>query len=359
MFETRYAAGDADGGSDGADGSDGVDGVRVLSVEASPVATVYELEFPVEPAAGAGALAGPPEWPSAEPPDGRLRCAATLTVPGTDDGGGHRPGALQILVHGATYNRWYWDPSVWPEKYSFVHAATMRGHATLNLDLVGSGRSSAPAGKRLGLELHAATVDRIARLARDDLVGHRWEGVVGVGHSLGTCVLMRALDAYDSLSAAVLTGVSHEAAPGPPPEVTPIDAAGDPVFQRRNVSGYLTMPAGSRPYYYHLPSTEPAMLFEDERHRDVVAQADVDDYARAMAEPCGARVPLLIGLGMCDWVFAARADEDFTAAESRWYPQAPAIDFRVYPDTGNNINLHGASDHAIADFLDWIERLGD
>lgn len=344
MSETRYAAG----------GAAGV--VRVLSVDSSPTATVYELEIAVEPAAGAGPDAGPPDWPSTEPPDGQPRCAARLTVPGTD-GGGHQPGALQILVHGATYNRWYWHPAVRPEKYSFVHAATVRGHATLNLDLVGSGRSSAPSGVRLGLGLHAAAVDRIARLARDDLVGHRWGGVVGVGHSLGTCVLMRALDAYDSLSAAVLTGVSHEPVPGPQPEITPIDAAGDPVFQRRNVAGYLTMPAGSRPYYYHLPSTEPAMLLEDERHRDVVGQADVDGYVRAMAEPCGARVPLLIGLGTCDWVFAARNDEAFAAAESRWYPKAPAVDFRVYPDTGHNINLHGASDQAIADFLDWIERL--
>lgn len=281
---------------------------------------------------------------------GPFLCAATITVPTGCKG------TLQILIHGATYNRWYWDPPVQLEKYSYVHFAAGRGYATVNIDLVGSGRSSHPDGSELGLALHAATVDRIATLARSGLAGHQWNTVVGVGHSLGTCVLMTTLGAYENLSAAVLTGISHE-----PAESTSaaLQVAGqDPVFRERNVTDYLTMPAGSRPFYYHLPSADPAILLDDEQHRDVVGLADVEDYARVMREPCAAKVPLLIGLGAEDRAFTARDDAEFRAAESRWYPHATAIDFCVYPRIGHNINLHGAANRSMNDFLDWVEEIG-
>jgi alpha-beta hydrolase superfamily lysophospholipase len=277
-------------------------------------------------------------------------CSASLTVPEDCHG------PLQILVHGATYNRWYWDPDVQRERFSYVYAAAERGLATLNLDLPGYGRSDHPDGTALGLSLHAAVIDQAAALARTGLAGHRWDRVVGVGHSLGSCIVTVALGEFDSLDAAVLTGLSHD--------LRPVDdaaglmpAATDPVFRDRATEGYLTVPAGARPYYYHLPTTEPGILFEDERHRDVLAVADADDYVRRMRARCDATVPLLIVLGACDWAFVARDDEEFRTAESAWYPRAPTVDFRIYPDTGHNLNLHGAADKAIADMLDWIAAL--
>ncbi len=276
-------------------------------------------------------------------------CSASLTVPDQCHG------PLQILVHGATYNRWYWDPTLQPERYSYVYAAAARGLATLNLDLPGSGASPHPDGSTLGLSLQAAVIDNAATLARSGLAGHRWDAVVGVGHSLGSCILTVALSEFDGLDAAVLTGLSHELR-----EVDDaaglVPAATDPVLQGRTTDGYLTVPAGARPFYYHLPSTDPRILFEDEQHRDVLAVAGATEYPDRMTARCDATVPLLIVLGACDWAFAARDDQVFTTAEAAWYPNASRVDFRIYPETGHNLNLHGASAQAIADMLDWVEE---
>lgn len=264
-------------------------------------------------------------------------------------------GSLQILVHGATSSRWYWDPEVLPEKYSYVNAATARGLATLNLDLVGYGRSSHPLGTELGFDLHAATICWAATHARTDLAGFSWQTIVGVGHSLGAGVLMVAMNNDADLSAAVLTGISHERKPTTP--VTVVGAESDPLFQQRRVGGYVTFPSGSRTDSYHLPSTDPAVLLADEAHRDVLGVADIEDFMKVIEAKCKARIPLLIALGSEDSVYIARDDEDFRSTESEWYPLAPSIDFRVYADIGHSINLHATSDRAVRDILDWVEGL--
>jgi hypothetical protein len=65
---------------------------------------------------------------------------ATATVPA--DG----PPILQVLLHGGTYNRWYWHPTFEAETFSYVSASARRGLSTLNLDLLGRGTARARPG---------------------------------------------------------------------------------------------------------------------------------------------------------------------------------------------------------------------
>jgi len=49
--------------------------------------------------------------------------------------------AVQLLVHGATYNRYYSDWPYRPDFYSYVRQMVGAGYATLNVERLGYGRS--------------------------------------------------------------------------------------------------------------------------------------------------------------------------------------------------------------------------
>jgi hypothetical protein len=300
-----------------------------------PHGTVYELDITVADPRAAGRT---------------RRCAAALTVP--EDA----RGTLHILVHGGTYNRWYWHPETAPEKYSYVRAAAQRGYATINVDRIGSGRSDHPDGDELGFDLHAATVNSIALLAREGMAGLTWNSIIGVGHSIGTMVLMKTLSGEHTLDAAVLTGISHQRT-GADPVGLNIPAGDDKQFAHRNVTGYFAMPAEQRERFYYLPTTDEEVLLADKRHRDVVGAGDLRSMQQDTAAPCGATVPICVALGTRDWLSAAENDSAFRSAEAAWYPQAPSVDFFIYEDTGHNINLHQAGPRAVTDLLDWAQAV--
>jgi alpha-beta hydrolase superfamily lysophospholipase len=284
-----------------------------------------------------------------DPRSGRIwRCAANLTVPV------HARPALQILVHGATYNHWYWDPPGQHGRYSYVQAAASRGYPTINIDRIGCGRSDHPDGTDLSLELHATTVNTIAALARRGLAGHAFDRIIGVGHSVGTYVLMKTLSGVHGLDAALLTGITHKRT-GADPVGMNIAASDDPRFANRNSVGYQTLPARHRHHFYHLPTTDPAVVDEDISHRDVVGLGELDSIGPVVSNPCPAAVPLCLGLGTDDWMFAAENTGEFRRAEAQWYPRAPTLDFLIYADTGHNINLHKDGPRAMSYFLDWVE----
>ena len=289
--------------------------------------------------------------PVVDPSSGRTWCcAAELCVPPRSRR------TLQILVHGGTYNRWYWDPVGLPECYSYTHTAASRGFPTINIDRIGSGRSDQPDGASVSLDLHAATVSTIARLARERLAGHTFSRVVGVGHSLGTRALTRALSGEHGLDAAVLTGISHQRTDADPGGFN-LPATDDARFAQRNTSGYLHIPPEFRHHFYYLPGVETEVLEADNRNRDVAAIGDLRGIESVEAASCPATVPLCVALGTQDWLYRADDSSGFRSAEAAWYPSAPTVDFLVYEDTGHNVNLHRSGPRAMSDYLDWTASL--
>src|SRR5258706_13039289 len=64
-----------------------------------------------------------------------------LCVPATGT-----PSVVQLLVHGATYNRYYSDWPYRPDFYSYVRQMVGAGYATLTIERLGYGRSIHPLG---------------------------------------------------------------------------------------------------------------------------------------------------------------------------------------------------------------------
>src|SRR5262245_12273533 len=58
---------------------------------------------------------------------------------------------VQLLLHGSTYARYYWDFPYEAEHYSYVRSATKRGYATFNLDRIGNGASDHPNGNLVNM----------------------------------------------------------------------------------------------------------------------------------------------------------------------------------------------------------------
>jgi pimeloyl-ACP methyl ester carboxylesterase len=125
-----------------------------------------------------------------------------------DDGlGAARP--LLVCLPGGTYNHRYWDLEVDGHPgYSFAREFTGRGHDVVAFDVLGTGESSRPEGRDVGLAdqavAAAAAVDGLA-----GSVGHPGP-YIGVGHSMGGYVVTFQQAAHHSYSAVAILGTTFQ-----------------------------------------------------------------------------------------------------------------------------------------------------
>jgi pimeloyl-ACP methyl ester carboxylesterase len=117
---------------------------------------------------------------------------------------------VQLLVHGATYNRTYWD---WPgsnPSHSYVKAAVAAGYATLAVDRLGAGASSHPPSTKVNVANGATALHHVVEMLRTgQLGGAMFERVVWVGHSLGSVYAWAYATRFGDVDAYVLTGMLH------------------------------------------------------------------------------------------------------------------------------------------------------
>ena len=105
-----------------------------------------------------------------------------LCVPATGT-----PSAVQLLVHGATYNRYYSDWPYRPHFYSYVRQMVGAGYATLNIERLGYGRSTHPVSTSVTLPNGTEALRQVVdKLRSGEIGGHAFSRVIWVGHSLGT-----------------------------------------------------------------------------------------------------------------------------------------------------------------------------
>ena len=97
------------------------------------------------------------------------------------------PSAVQLLVHGATYNSYYSDWPYRPSVYSYVRQMTGAGYATFNIERLGYGRSTHPNSALVSLDNGAEALHQVVQKLRNGEIGGRpFSRVIWVGHSLGT-----------------------------------------------------------------------------------------------------------------------------------------------------------------------------
>jgi pimeloyl-ACP methyl ester carboxylesterase len=264
---------------------------------------------------------------------------------------GHR--TLQILLHGATYNRSYWDFPFRPDQYSYVRYANNAGFATLALDRLGSGASDKPSGEEVTVHASASTIHQIITAVRAGSVfgadGRRihYDRIALVGHSFGSNVAWTEAGTYQDVDGVVLSGISHLTnPPGAAVAMANIyPAQFDPLFAGANLPAnyFTTLPGTRGTLFYFLPGADPNVVALDEATKDVVPLGLFLDQFTTYGLTQNIHVPVLNVDGNHDTLscnLPSCIESGSLDNEASFYPPDACYTKVIIPDAGHDVNLH-------------------
>jgi pimeloyl-ACP methyl ester carboxylesterase len=292
---------------------------------------------------------------------------------------GTAPSAVQLLVHGATYNSYYNDWPDRPDFYSYVRQMTGAGYATFNVERLGYGHSTHPDSTLATIQNQTEALRQVVEKLRSGEIGGRaFSRVIWVGHSLGTLYGWLEASVADDVDAFVLTGLLHTVKPSwlALAVQSAYSANQDPTFSTRGFdSGYLTFKAGTRaPLFYWTPGADPNEIALDERLKDTVsgtefgAAVPLFNSAPPQTAPSRAiRVPTLLVVGQYDRVMClVPGDPDglvcnehnVARQEAPYYSDEARLHVLVVRNTGHDLQLHLSAPTTGEAILDWLSKEG-
>nr|WP_245373519.1 alpha/beta fold hydrolase [Crossiella equi] len=269
---------------------------------------------------------------------------------------GTTPPVVQLLVHGGTYNRAYWDLPYQPDRYSYQRDMAKAGFATFAVDRLGTGKSSKPLSIPMLLDAEADSLHQVITHLRKGTVGGRpFQKVVIVGHSVGSGIVAAEAAKYKDVDGVILTGMTHlpalpvlglGAALGIGPALL------DPVLGKRGTDPlwFATRPGARGPLFYHAPNADPKAIKADEDTKDVVSvpgMGTVAVFGIILPTTLGINVPVFQAVGQKDILFCGLlALRDCTSgktlrpAEAPYYSPAAKLETYTLPNAGHSLGLH-------------------
>lgn len=296
------------------------------------------------------------------------RDAPSVTIAGTlCRPAGRAPRVVQVLVHGSTYDRRYWD---WPGhdgRYSYVRAMQRAGYATLAIDRLGSGTSAHPEAGFVTYANNVRTLGQVVDWVQRRLPRAR---VVLVGHSYGTLVSAAVANRRRDIAAVVATGATTTAGSATAGGITPclVDARTDAVTRGllprgKAGAGYLTTRAGCRAgVFFDAAFADAAVIAEDEARKGTLTPGEVvgSPLSGTGRWPVGGvRAPVLLAVGDRDALFCAPAPVCASSAalqaseRSRW--RRASLTALVHAGSGHNLNLHRTAPEFFAAVVRWLK----
>ncbi|WP_146653187.1 alpha/beta hydrolase [Labilithrix luteola] len=276
---------------------------------------------------------------------------------------------LQILIHGASYNRTYWNFPYKPAWYSYVRHANLAGYTTIALDRLGHGASDHPPGPLVTVHESANTIHQIVTAIRNgsatDATGHpiHFDKIVLVGHSFGSNISWTEAGIYGDVDGIVLTGISHlQNPPGAPLTVTyAYPAEYDPKFAASGIQGYLTTIPGKRgEMFYYLPGASSQAISVDEDTKDVVPFGLLFDQFTTYGLTQNIHVPVLNVTGNYDTLacdLPSCTGSGTLSTEGSNYPADACFTQYIVPNAGHSINMHYSAPLAHAYTQDWVNDM--
>lgn len=276
--------------------------------------------------------------------------------------------AVQLLVHGYSYARHYWDFPYQPEKYSYVRRANQAGYATLAIDRIGDGASTHPPGAMLNWENAAKTVHQVVTALREGKVGPGFGKVILVGHSYGAVTSYLVAGKYGGVDAMIVQGIAHRVnmadlsarliAQSPP-------AATDKKFARRGYDPlYVTTRAGARDLFYQKDNADPKVIEIDERMKETAGLLEIPTAAAYLVNNPNknTNIPVLTVNADKDTFFcgplAADCSSDKALAdfERPFYGPHAKVEGAVIKGGGHDINLEHTAPQAYDRMLEFADR---
>lgn len=284
------------------------------------------------------------------------RVATTLCSPPPRGGR-----TLQLLLHGITYSRLYWDFPYQPERYSYMRAATAAGYATLNIDRLGIAASDHPPAGELTNATNAYVVHQLVQQLRaGTLTGDCFDTIVLVGHSLGALISLHEAATYNDVDGMLISGYVHSAGSEDAfgaLALTP--AQSEPRLADRPL-GYLTTWPGMRgQMFYYPPEVDPQVLALDEATKETLTAAEITDLYPSAMLSLNIQVPVLVVIGQLDSLFCNTLYcevLDTQALERSFYPRALSFELVLIPNSGHDINLHYNAPTWFAVARSWFDR---
>ncbi len=333
----------------------------------------------------AGALPGVPQQSSSQarwqtPPNARCSAvkvpvsltflplktdtiAGELCVPS-----GATPSTVQVLVAGATYDRYYWNPPGQPERYSYVWAANKAGYATLDIDPLGTGLSSHPLSALVTVPTSASTVHQVIQAVRHGSLGPKFSKVILTSHSMGAAVAWNEIANYQDVDALIAADNVHI-----PSLVGAVNGALklypamlDPQLSKTGLDpGYLTTRPGTRiSAFYNAADVDPAVVADDEALKQSVTATFMATYFAEDVDLDSSRirVPVLVAAGQRDSIMCGPLGTNCSTSATLLHAEAPfygnpatCLQSYVLPQAGHDIDLSvGASN-----FFDVANRWAD
>lgn len=281
--------------------------------------------------------------------EGTFKISATFCEPEVYS----ESGTVQLLHHGATYNKLYWSEAGFPnsERYDWTRYATSRGYATLAIDRLGSGNSSRPDPLiETQANLEAEILHQVVlQLRQGQIGGRKYSSVACVGHSLGSMFLMRATQLHPTdCNAVILTGWGANIAEHLPKDLSPLLAPAAALLDRFADLNplyltYILQEGASRLFYGPKGSFDPQLQKYDFDHRDTVEVGEILTLFAGTTKTNYAG-PVYVIVGEFDQILCPPNGCTTGAATApgntaQLFPNSPNFSYDIVPGTGHCLNL--------------------
>lgn len=280
---------------------------------------------------------------------------------------------LLFCVPGMSYGKEYWDLAL--DGYSFARAMAAAGAVVVAVDNVGTGASDRPAdGEAVTLaamaEANAALADAVlGRLAAGDLVadlGPLDPGrPIGVGHSLGGCLVLLQQAAHSTFAGVAVLGFSNQPLAGiyedheREAELTDAERFAwatehlpPKLWGRRwdELEPYFELPRENFSDLFYAPGTPPEVIAADTASATSVPRTAAIETTIPRASAAAAAaidVPVLLVYGATDL-------SPDPVGEPATYPAAPDVELLRLESSAHCHNVGPDRELLWAGLLGWV-----
>ncbi|HJQ31153.1 MAG TPA: alpha/beta fold hydrolase [Pyrinomonadaceae bacterium] len=265
---------------------------------------------------------------------------------------------LLLAIHGANYNKKYWDvPVINGHEYSFARYMAERKYAVLAIDQLGAGESTKPAdGDSVTLDQTASAIHQVIAQLRSGSngVGQAFEKVVTVSHSLGSINAVYEQGTYHDADAVVTTGMGHV------PHTLPVPQE---LIDFLSQFEYFAVPGELRPVmFYYAPGADPDVIQYDVNNLSdnlargqlttgIMVSFSFDQTAMRVGQVTG---PVLVQLGEFDGLFPA----SLAGGEAAYFTSASGVTVQALPGVGHDFNTHFRNHEGWRQMDEWLRAQG-
>jgi len=274
---------------------------------------------------------------------------------------------VQLTLHGATYNHFYWDFPFQPQTYSYIQNSSQNSQgtnfATFNVDRLGAGLSDHPVPEQVTIQSDSYVAHQLVQDLRQGIIGGKaFNKVIIVGHSVGSAVSLDEAATYQDVDGVILTGFIHQINPTAfalsSTDIYP--AFLDPQFSPTLAPGYLTTKPGTRAtLFYYTPSADPQVITLDEQTKDLDTDGEFSTLFPIITshESNTIHVPVLEVVGEKDFLFCINTEctqSGATMNETPYFDSQAQVQISVIPQTGHDLNLHTTAGQTYAVLQHWL-----